>query len=166
MLGRTSIWYDFCAEHRCRDAGAVQVCLWQPHPEVTWAGPDHGSAGQGEARDGGAGQQHDGWKWVCLSYMIVSYLQTVISSSPNFLYSVFLPHCILLDFPSVTTLTSFPFLRLWHRPPPMKSFYHSTSVVICYVRRVYNFIPFNFCCYLLGMKSLYHSTFIVTFPEK
>ena len=32
------------------------------------------------------------------------------------LYSVNLPQCILLDFPSATSLASLPFLRSWHRP--------------------------------------------------
>ena len=50
--------------------------------------------------------------------LIVGNLQTVLFSSTNFLYSVYLPQRILLDFPSVTPLVSFPFLRLWHQPPP------------------------------------------------
>ena len=39
-----------------------------------------------------------------------------IFASPIFVYSVYLPHRILLDFPPVTSLASLPLLMLWHRP--------------------------------------------------
>ena len=62
--------------------------------------------------------------------VIVGYLWTVLSSSPNFLYSVYLPQHFLLDFSSVIYLASLPFVRVWHRPPPpsMRNFGRNSQI--------------------------------------
>ena len=60
----------------------------------------------------------DSWHFLPHMMLIVGYLKAVLFSSTNFLYSVYLPQRILLDFPCITSLASLSFLRLWHQPQP------------------------------------------------